>query len=509
MSHEPEFYKQNTSPDLNARLKDPALPEKIGPYTIESLLSKGGMSLLYLGSSETSKKPVAIKVLPPKFCKNKEVVQRFLKEADVIRKAKHPNLVQLYDQGEWENGFYIAMEFVQGVSLHQFIQNHSLPHKKALEIILQVSLALNHLHSHGIIHRDLKPENILITESGEVKVIDFGIAQTQSKGHEERITRRKRVMGTPLYMSPEQKQNASQVSFPSDIYALGIITYELLLGKLSQGVIHLSKLPKPLNRIVGKALEERVEDRYQTIAEFITDISKAIHLSDLIVEKKTKKSLFDKASDLFLLKKPFSSSQLEMKVKTHRGKEFEALSFDLLHTPSPLFLFFLLEPCKPSLHACLKTLILKGALLQAFSKPPYSLQEVGEHLNQQVLQEESLDLFNLTLLLLNPDENRLSLLSCGSKSVLHLLKEQKQLHRLETTNAPLGQEKNPSLNLVSDQWNPKDLLLLHSAAVSTPLEEKWLEPESFSLEDIFSQCLSTQKHLKDHLFSLITLRRIF
>src|SRR5690606_36400224 len=108
-------------------------------------------------------------------------IKQFLKEAEIIALSNHPNIVKLYGQGEWEKGLYIAMEFIQGVSLTQFILQNSLSIKRSLEILLQVAYALLHLHSHGVIHRDLKPENILITENGGVKVIDFGIAQLEQE----------------------------------------------------------------------------------------------------------------------------------------------------------------------------------------------------------------------------------------------------------------------------------------------------------------------------------------
>ena len=122
--------------------------------------------------------------------------------------------------------------------------------RRALEIILQVAYALLHLHSHGVIHRDLKPENILITEEGEIKVIDFGIAQLHEE--EKNVTDADRFLGTPNYMSPEQKEDPSSVTFSSDIYSLGVILYELILGKLSFGIINLIALPKGLKKICCK-----------------------------------------------------------------------------------------------------------------------------------------------------------------------------------------------------------------------------------------------------------------
>ena len=178
-----DFHKQTTLPDLHAgEARNYPLPQKIGPYKIESLLDKGGMSLLYLGVHPGTSQPIVVKVLLPKYLKNKEMMGRFLKEAQIIGMTNHPNIVKLYGQGQWEKGLYIAMEFIQGISLRQFIQQKSLSQKRALEIILQVAYALCHLHTHGVIHRDLKPENILITETGEIKVIDFGILLKSTSG---------------------------------------------------------------------------------------------------------------------------------------------------------------------------------------------------------------------------------------------------------------------------------------------------------------------------------------
>ena len=247
MAHNSSVHKLETI--ANPKSRKAPLPEKIGPYKIESLLNQGGMSLLYLGIHPTTLEPIAVKVLLPKYLKNKEVNTRFLNEAKIIETAQHPNIVKLYQVGQWEKGVYIAMEFIRGISLRQFIQKQSFSLKKALEIILEVAHALAHLHAHGIIHRDLKPENILITENGSIKLIDFGISQL---GDEE-IEQRK--IGTPFYMSPEQIENPLNVSSLTDIYAISIVAYELILGKSTHGIIHLSLLPSGLRTILEKGLQ--------------------------------------------------------------------------------------------------------------------------------------------------------------------------------------------------------------------------------------------------------------
>ena len=173
---------------------------------------------------------------------------------------------------------YIAMEFIQGISLRQYILQTPVSLKKALEIILDIAYALCHLHAHGVIHRDLKPENIIISDSGIVKVIDFGIAQILSEKKDDIGDFKQRTIGTPIYMSPEQKEYPEGVSYPTDIYSLGIIAYELILGKLSHGLIHLSLMPKGLQKIFNKMLQSKPEERYHDIVDLISDLSAYIVL---------------------------------------------------------------------------------------------------------------------------------------------------------------------------------------------------------------------------------------
>lgn len=171
-----EFYKRPTLVDTENHEKESEIPAQIGKYKVESLLNRGGMSLLYLGIHPETKEPITIKVLLDEYLSNKEMVERFLHESEIIAMTDHPNIVRLYGQGRWEKGLYIAMEFIQGISLRQLILQQTLSLKRSLEIVLQIAHALLHLHSHGIVHRDLKPENILLTAQGGIKVVDFGIA---------------------------------------------------------------------------------------------------------------------------------------------------------------------------------------------------------------------------------------------------------------------------------------------------------------------------------------------
>lgn len=262
------LYKQTTLPGEEER--EAPLPSSIGPYKIESLLDKGGMSYVYLALHPETGEQIVVKVMSQQCLARPEMGPRFLQEAKIIGIAHHPNIVKLYGQGTWEKGFYIAMEFIQGISLREWMRKRRFSQKESLALLLQVAYALCHLHTHGVIHRDLKPENILITEAGGVKVIDFGIAEWERTA----IRERSKTIGTPYYMSPEQKKHGAHASYTSDLYSLGVIAYELFLGKPSHGIIHLHLLPKPIRMLLEKLVEPDPKKRCQDIVDFIDAVSK-------------------------------------------------------------------------------------------------------------------------------------------------------------------------------------------------------------------------------------------
>lgn len=292
---------------------------QIGKYKVEGLISRGGMSLLYLANDPDRDEPLIIKVLLPKYLSEPDVVDRFLNEAHIISLANHPNIVRLIDSGRWEGGLFIAMEFVKGSSLRKIFQHQPYTLKRAMDVLLQIAYALAHLHAHGIVHGDLKPENILINEQGQVKVIDFGIARLLS---EEKETA-PRFIGTPIYMSPELGIERKNLSFQSDIFALGIIAYELALGKISHGRVALSLAPKGLQKVLQKALQPRPIDRYQNMCDLIADLSEYIKSGDLEKDKQ--------GSDQFL--EVFEKLEaIQNSLLVTKKPEWNDIKVDIAHT---------------------------------------------------------------------------------------------------------------------------------------------------------------------------------
>jgi len=474
------FYKQPTIPDFSIPESSiPPQPSAIGPYKIESLISKGGMSLLYLGLHPDTKMPLAIKILLPEFVKHPEMIANFLREAEIIGMTDHPNIVKLYGQGNWEGGLYIAMEFIQGISLTQFITQHSLSLRRSIEIILQTSYALCHLHTHGVIHRDLKPENILITEEGEVKVIDFGIAALL----EEKDNKSQAVIGTPHYMSPEQKEDPLHVTFASDIYSLGIIAYELIAGRFSYGVVHLSQIPPGLKKILEKTLAVSREERYQDIVDLITDLTQYLKSGEWEKERPGGdqiKEVYETIQRVNQNLSPFSPPnwpQIEFGLVKSKGASPWSLYYDFFRFPNDQYGILIAEASSVSIEGAISIAGFRGMIKMYLEKYFGDMKatirpnELAFALNQLAFKDSAKQQFGLSFLLLDPFQDKLSYISCGDGSLYHLPIDSLTPRKVASQNLSIGFDSAADFFETEDNWNIGDLLLLHSCEMDAPLEK--------------------------------------
>ena len=512
------FYKQPTL--FEAKIKDasPSLPEKIGPYKIESLLSRGGMSLLYLGIHPQTRALIVVKVLSPEFVTNPDMVDQFLKESKIISLTSHPNIVKLYGEGTWEGGLYIAMEFIRGVSLRQFIEQHSLSMKKSIDILMQVAYALAHLHSHGVIHGDLKPENILMKEDGEVKVIDFGIARLHEEVKKTKGKRTK-IVGTPTYMSPEQKEDPSAVSFASDIYALGIIAYELFIGKLSFGVIHLSQIPKGLRFIIEKALAVSIAERYANVMQLISDLSNYLKSGGLEKDRPGTDQIKEVLESIqkadLALSPSLITTTLHYEGALARLKVLGSTSpyVDSFKLPDGSYVFIMAEPLIPGLETAVYLGNLRGMIRAAIHATEKFMFLSFLILLQRLIQLDPLSQkYSLSFLLLNPNRDELQFLSCGMGSLLHLSSGSPKPRKLQNTNPPLATDNRTEWDITVDGWNVGDILIFHTFPPSsdTLLQETL---ENISLQSTQSQADNLIKKIVTYLsekkpHALISLHRI-
>jgi eukaryotic-like serine/threonine-protein kinase len=482
------FYKQPTLTDVNPDDEPPsAIPRHIGPYKIESLLNKGGMSLLYMGIQPETRQMLAIKVLSPTFVTHPEMVAQFLKESKIIGMTNHPNIVKLYGEGQWEGGLYIAMEFIRGVSLRQFIEQQSLSLKRCIDIILQVAYALCHLHSHGVIHGDLKPENILITEDGIVKVIDFGIARLHEEIKKER-GKTLRIVGTPTYMSPEQKEDPSKISFASDIYALGIIAYELLSGKLSFGVIHLSQVPKGLRPILEKALAVSIQERYPDAIKFISDLSEYLKSGGLEKDRPGTDQLKEILETIQKAGWALSPStlpswpSLEMGIAKYKAIAQESCYYDFFKFPDNTSILLIAQPLQNGLETPIFCANLRGMIRALLAvQENFSFPLFISALNRIVHEDPLGQKYAAAFLILSPSRDELSFLSCGLGNILHISPGHLTPHKLSNQNPPLGSPMRGDFELTVDNWNIGDILIFHSFDPSVDYTLQEALKESFFL----------------------------
>ncbi|MBX7257092.1 MAG: protein kinase [Candidatus Hydrogenedentes bacterium] len=252
-----------------------------GRYILEKELGRGGMGVVYLARDKQLDRPVALKFLGSVIDSSEEYRQRFIREARTAAKINHPNIIAIYDISASVGKAYIAMEYIEGPSLHKYLSTKKgLKPREAVNLIVQTCNALSAIHDAGIVHRDIKPDNILLAKGGLVKLTDFGLA----KAEDSRMTQTGVVMGTPSYMAPEQVLGR-EADVRSDVYALGLVLYECLTGEtvfLGQNVLErqlketppapstvVEGVPPQLDAIILKCVSKQPEDRFQNMKELM------------------------------------------------------------------------------------------------------------------------------------------------------------------------------------------------------------------------------------------------
>jgi serine/threonine-protein kinase len=260
-----------------------------GRYTVLERIGSGGMADVWLADDSHLQRRVALKVLHARFAQDKEFVERFRREAEAAAGLQHPNIVAVFDRGEFEGTYYIAMQYLEGRTLKQVIDAGLTP-EQAAGLIRQVLEGARFAHRHGVVHRDLKPQNVIVDADGKATVTDFGIAQA---GVSE-ITQAGSVLGTPHYLSPEQAQGF-EVTAVSDLYSIGVMLYEALTRRVpfeadsavAIAMKQVSQAPQrpssinpqvspALDAVVMRALEKEPGQRFQSADAFIAAIDAAL-----------------------------------------------------------------------------------------------------------------------------------------------------------------------------------------------------------------------------------------
>ena len=259
-------------------------------YSKLQKIGEGGMAYVYKGIQESLQRPVAIKLLINDLSRDKEARHRFDRESYIIARLNHPNIIHVIDRGITADEMpYFVMEYVEGLDLGTVSKINNISHTNKLDIIIQLLKALSYAHQNNVIHRDIKPENILIDDGGNVKILDFGIAQFYEEKHEAtNQTTSGTVMGTYNYMSPEQRESSENVTAKSDLYSVGVLMYEMFTGKIPNGVFPEpfrlnNKIEPALNKLILDCLNQNPELRPESAEQLKNDLlafSQGSHLGE-------------------------------------------------------------------------------------------------------------------------------------------------------------------------------------------------------------------------------------
>lgn len=259
-------------------------------YEIVETIGKGGMAIVYKAKCQILNRYVALKVLRPEYREDKDFISRFKVEAQSAGSLSHPNVVSIYDVVQNDDLDYIVMEYVEGVTLKQYIEaKGTIPWREAVDYAAQICAGLDHAHKKGIIHKDIKPHNVIITREGTLKITDFGIAKVMSSST---ITTGNTTMGSVHYFSPEQARGG-YTDVKSDIYSLGVVLYEMVTGKLpfegdtaiAVAMQHIEKeailpsvlapdIPKSLENVIRRAMSKEKAMRYDSVMQMLVDLKK-------------------------------------------------------------------------------------------------------------------------------------------------------------------------------------------------------------------------------------------
>ena len=273
--------ERNKETRLSGTEPDAFVGRTFDGFRVEERIGAGGMGVVYKATQLSLDRSVAIKVLPESLAKNETFLDRFHREADLLSRLSHPNVVAIIDRGEVDSRAYVVMEYVDGQSLREIMKRGPLPPNESLAIVRSVLSALEHAHEKGIVHRDVKPENVLIAPGGVVKVADFGLARLLDPADVTRLTRTHTLLGTYEYMAPEQRERVKEADERSDIYATGVLLYEMIAGELPIGRFEPlsakhAECDARLDDVVSRSLEKNPARRYQRAVDMADAVSRVL-----------------------------------------------------------------------------------------------------------------------------------------------------------------------------------------------------------------------------------------
>lgn len=477
MVNNTNFYKNTTLIEGNSFSENITVPEPklevLDRYIIHRVLAKGGMNRIYLATDTESGHLVCIKMLLPKYISNEQALHRFRNECELLTKVDSPFFTPILYEGNWEGTPYFVMNYVEGIQLREYLQKKRIPLSKGVKLMQVISSAVSYLHGQKIIHCDLKPENILVTQNDQIKIIDLGIARPLENpgAAKESSSQERGIMGTPVYMSPEQKEQPNSIHFSSDIYALGVIFYELTLGQLSYGMIHLPLIPTGLQGIIRKCLRNNAIERYRSGFELHASLTAYLatqqHHKDC--QKKDTPYLFlDEIEEavkemLTPLQKPLHA--IDVGLIERKGVLGEMVYCDIFPFNEKVSIAFIAESVQKGGSALVQYMALKNSLSTLLACHLDELSDplnVISFINQFLHTHTSYGKFVFSFAILDPDAQQLCYLSSGATKSWFIYQPGETIaHSLCSQNPVLGESSEDLFSFVIP-WNSQNVLLLIS-----------------------------------------------
>lgn len=482
-----------------------SFPSKAKYLLTRELSRKVGLTV-YQGIEERASSPVVIKTLVSPGIHDRRFLQAFEEEAKIMQLVEHPAFVRLKEKGEWDQGRYLVSEYIQGNSLRDIILAAPLPLDKAVSIVLQIAQAITTLHKHRVLHLDIKPENIVLSRLGEVRLIDYGLSAWQFNH-----------WGSPAYMSPEQSRQ-EQLSPASDVYALALLAYELIIGQLSLGKVYLSLLPVNISKVLARALQPAPEARFPSMQEFamalqeylLHDVYEDYRKKDLVVaqlEQLQQQSLWLAPEELNVPK--------EMAIQIYSQKEPSYLHnvyYDMFSSENSKELWF----CYAQGNGSFALSMIKQFLKQQEDKTkdiPTVIKTMDTFCKtlQIPLGEQGISCCCFVFF-----QEELLCFSCG-KTDFSLKKQTRRVQRFQAESQGIGEKGPLEIHEQSFLWEVGDELIVHTPKARDLVYlycPSFLKLQDRGQIDIFCQTDALQKGIKQKQdrslcpSTLISLKRV-
>ena len=463
----------------------PSPGEKIGNYIAIEELCSGGMGKIIKAIS-SSGKIVAVKIMLPEHTTSDALVTRFQQELKIASMLDHKNIVRLIEWGFDKGRHYFVMEFVEGDNLRDLLMNRSVTVEKAVKITTQVCSALAFAHSKKVVHRDIKPENILVEKDGTVKVIDFGIARIEDNPAPS-VTLTNIAMGSPVYMSPEQKTDFKHADHRADIYSLGVVLYEMLSGEMPGGLLRLDLIPEGLRQIIQKSTAYNSEQRYPGINVMLEDLIAYESGGSLHMDQ----NAIDEVGENAKLRNVMIDVLYPAKVP-----EFRGLDFGFSYTPAGgvggnYYDFLKIDDThlgvlvgnvfeKPDIKSAIFLTMIRSFFhiaSEGETDPAATLKKVNRLISRESSNFDRFAVFSY--IIYDSDLGTLSLATAGYRPVRLLKVSQNMIEKLMTEGFGLGIDENSRFELKKIGLGNGDIVVLSSAGIA---ETKNLKGELFGEE---------------------------